>query len=187
MNRTPPAWLLAAALTAIAAPVLARSDVTAPDAPRNLPDGSPVAVQWTDPATFSDLRFSGNRWEAQRGNWVEGIAAHLRQRAERELPPGDTLDVTIRDIQRAGIYEPWRGPRLDHVRIVKDQYPPRIDLDFVLRDADGNVLAEGSRELRDMGFLNRPGAAMRNDSLRYEKQLIDDWLRRELRQPVAGR
>ena len=185
MNRRSLPLLLAAALTAIAAPVLARSDVTDPDQPRSLPDGSPVLVHWSDPATFSDLRHSGNRWEARRGDWVEQIATHVRRRAERELAPGSTMDVTIRDIRRAGMYEPWHGPQLDHVRIIKDQYPPRIDLDFVLRDADGAVVAEGSRELRDMGFLSRPGATMRSDALRYEKQLIDDWLRRELREPVA--
>lgn len=187
MNRTPLAWLLAAALTAIATPALARDDVTDPDTPRSLPGDSPVAVQWTDPAAFSDIRFSGNRWEARRGDWVEQIARYVRQRAERELPPGTTLDVTLRDIRRAGMYEPWRGPELDHVRIVKDLYPPRIDLDFVLRDADGHVVAEGARELRDMGFLNRAGMIGNSDSLRYEKQLVDDWLRRDLRPAIAQR
>lgn len=177
--------MLAAALTAIAMPALARHDVTDPDRARSLPDGSPVLVEWRDPAAFSDIRLSGNRWEAKRGDWVEQIAEHVRSRAERELPPGNTLDVTIKDIRRAGMYEPWLGPQLDHVRVIKDQYPPRIDLDFVLRDPAGNVMAEGSRELRDMSFLSRPGSTMRSDNLRFEKQLIDDWLRRELRPAIA--
>lgn len=179
--------LLAAALTAISVPVLARSDVTDPDLPRSLSGDSPVAVQWTDPSAFSDIRLSGNRWEARRGDWVEQIAHYVRQRAERELPAGSTLDVTIRDIRRAGMYEPWHGPRMDHVRIIKDHYPPRIDLDFVLRGAGGNVIAEGPRELRDMGFLSRAATTMNSDSLRYEKQLVDDWLRRDLRPAIAQR
>ena len=76
---------------------------------------------------------------------------------------------------------------MDHVRVIKDHYPPRIDLDFVLRDASGAVVAEGARELRDMGFMQRAGAAMNSDALRYEKQLIDDWLRRDLRSTIAQR
>ncbi|WP_101926290.1 MULTISPECIES: DUF3016 domain-containing protein [Luteimonas] len=184
MNRRSLPLLLAAALSALAMPALAGNDVTDPGLPRSLSDDSPVLVHWTDPAAFSDIRLSGNRWEAQRGDWVEQLAQHVRERAERELPPGSTMDVTIRDIRRAGMYEPGRSARYDHVRIVKDHYPPRIDLDFVLRDADGTVVAEGSRELRDMGFLSR-GTAMRSDALRFEKQLIDDWLRRELRETVA--
>ena len=185
MNRRSLPLLLAAALTAISAPVLARSDVTDPDLPRSLPADSPVAVQWTDPSAFSDIRLSGNRWEARRGDWVEQIAYYIRQRAERQLPAGDTLDVTIRDIRRAGMYEPWQGPQMDDVRIIKDIYPPRIDLDFVLRDADGNVIAEGSRELRDLAFMQRGPAGMSSDSLRYEKQLIDDWLRRDIEPALA--
>lgn len=179
--------LLAAALTAIAAPALARNDVTDPEAPRSLSGDSPVAVQWTDPEAFSDIRLSGNRWEARRGDWVEQIARHVRRQAERELPAGCTLDVTIHDIRRAGMYEPWRGPQMDHVRIIKDHYPPRIDLSFVLRDAAGNVVAEGTRELRDMGFMHRASTTMGSDALRYEKQLIDDWLRRDLRPTIAQR
>lgn len=179
--------LLAANLTAIAAPVLARADVTDPGKPRELPAGSPVAVEWADPTGFSDLRLSGNRWQARRGDWVVDIAEHLRRSAERELPPGATLDVSIRDIHRAGRYEPWNGPQLDHVRVVKHTYPPRIDLDFVLRDAAGNVVAEGARELRDMGFMSRAGSAFASDALRYEKQLLDDWLRRDLKPALAQR
>ncbi|KPN16597.1 hypothetical protein AO715_00260 [Xanthomonas sp. Mitacek01] len=187
MHRRSLPLLLAAALTALAAPAFAARNVTDPDLPRSLGGDSPVAVQWTDPEAFSDIRNSGNRWEARRGDWVEQIARYVRQRAERELPAGSTLDVTIRDIRRAGMYEPWRGPQMDHVRVIKDHYPPRIDLDFVLRDPAGNVVAEGARELRDMGFMNRAGVAMNSDALRYEKQLIDDWLRRDLRQVMAQR
>lgn len=187
MHRRSLPLLLAAALSALAMPALAGNDVTDPELPRSLTGDSPVAVAWTDPEAFSDIRLSGNRWEARRGEWVEQIARYVRQRAERELPAGSTLDVTIRDIRRAGMYEPWNGPRYDHVRIIKDQYPPRIDLDFVLRDASGTVIAEGPRELRDMGFLSRAGSAMNSDALRYEKQLIDDWLRRDLRPAIAQR
>lgn len=187
MNRRSLPLLLAAALTAIATPVLARSDVTDPELPRSLSGDSPIAVQWTDPEAFSDIRHSGNRWEARRGDWVEQIARHVRKRAERELPAGTTLDVTIRDIRRAGMYEPWRGPQMDHVRVIKDHYPPRIDLDFVLRDAEGRVIAEGPRELRNLGFLQRGTTGMNSDALRYEKQLIDDWLRRDLKPALAQR
>lgn len=42
------------------------------------------------------------------------------------------------------------------------------------------VVAEGERKLVDHGFLM--GANLNNtDNLRYEKRLIDDWLRREFK------
>ena len=64
----------------VLAPTLAgaRSVVTDPALPRALPADGPVSVEWTDPAPFSDIRFSGNPWEAQRGHWVQQLAQHLQ-------------------------------------------------------------------------------------------------------------
>ena len=155
--------------------------VTDPAAPRELPAAGPVKVQWTDPAGFSDLRLSHNRWEAQRGDWVAELARHLQRRADERLPPGQTMDVTITDIQRAGGFEPWLGPNYSHVRMMRDIYPPRMTLEMRITGADGQVLAEGERRLSDMNDLHSgPPALNSGDSLRHEKRMIDDWLRREL-------
>ena len=70
------------------------------------------------------------------------------------------------------------------IRIVKDIYPPRMTLRFVVKGADGQVLAEGERKLVDHGFLTGTNVNS-NDSLRYEKRLIDDWLRREFKDNAA--
>jgi hypothetical protein len=156
--------------------------VTAPDAPRELTGESPVQVRWTDPARFTELRNSANRWEAERGDWVYQLADYLRTRASKRLAPGQTLDVTITDIKRAGDYEPQHGPRAQDIRIMKDIYPPRMTLGYVLRDAQGNVLRESTEErLIDMGYLSSGrGLLSDNDPLRYEKQMIDDWLKKLL-------
>jgi hypothetical protein len=132
----------------LAGPVAAKSrNVTDPDAPRSLPAEGPVSVDWTDPAQFSDIRYSGNRWEAKRGNWVEQLAQYLQKSAAKKLPPGEQLQVTITDIKRAGQYEPWRGPNLQDTRFVRDIYPPRISLTFKRTDAQGNVIDQGERKL----------------------------------------
>lgn len=175
---------LLAALLAVGLPAQA-SSVTDPDAPRSLPAEGPVSVQWTDPAQFTEIRQSRNRWEAQRGNWVRELAEHLRKQAAARLPAGERLEVTITDIKRAGDFEPWQGMRTDHVRYMRDLYPPRIALDFTLTGADGSVLAQGSRELTDMAYLHGRPRARDNDPLRYDKQLLDDWLRRELGTPAG--
>lgn len=186
-TRTLLAVALAGLLSAGAVDAKPRN-VTDPDAPRELAGDGPVQVQWTDPAQFTELRQSSNRWEAQRGDWVRQLAEHLRKSADRQLPAGQQLDVTITDIKRAGDYEPWHGPNLSDVRFMRDIYPPRITLQFTLSDAHGQVIDQGERKLVDSGFLLN--STMRNDqdALRYEKRLLDDWLRRELRQerPTAG-
>ncbi len=181
--------LLVAVLLATATASARVRNVTDPDAPRSLPAEGPVAVQWTDPAQFTDLKFSGNRWEAARGDWVAQLAEHVRDAAAKRLPEGDRLEVTITDIGRAGRYEPWHGMRMQDVRIMRDVYPPSMKLEFRQYGADGRLVAEGARELRDMGYLMGAGTLSgSNDSLRFEKRMIDDWARTEFRNPaVAGR
>ncbi|SEM08207.1 Protein of unknown function [Pseudoxanthomonas sp. GM95] len=171
---------LIAVLALASAPALAAvRNVTDPNLPRALPSDGPVSVSWTDPAQFSDIRNSTNRWEAQRGNWVYDLAAYMRKEATKDLQPGQTLDVRFTDMDRAGEYEPWHGPSADHIRIMKDIYPPRMTFDYTLRDADGRVVDEGQRKLTDMSYLMgaRP---MDSDPLRFEKRMIDDWTHREL-------
>ncbi|TDK23177.1 DUF3016 domain-containing protein [Luteimonas aestuarii] len=185
MKRLTP-LLLALALAATAADARVRN-VTDADAPRSLSADGPVAVQWNDPAGFTELKFSGNRWESQRGNWVFQLADHLRKEAEKRLPEGERLEVTINDIDRAGRYEPGRGIHMDSIRIMRDFYPPMMDLTFTRYDAAGNVVDEGERRLRDTMYLSNASIGRSSDSLRYEKQMIDDWLRRELGQRIATR
>jgi hypothetical protein len=141
---------------------------------------SRVQVGWTDPADFSEARqnYGGGLGRPSPEEWLGDLARHLGHRAERVLPQGERLQVTFTNVQRAGTYEPWRGPMWDDVRIVKNIYPPRIDLTFTLTDASGAVIKEGRRELRDPAFLQR-GTLNETDPLRYEKRMLDDWLRSE--------
>lgn len=176
----PLACLLTLALALPGAADARVRNVTDPDAPRSLPVDGRIDVRWTDPAQFSDIRHSGNRWQASRGNWVVQLAEHLRESAGKRLSPGQRLEVEITDIRRAGMYEPWHGIRLHDVRILRDHYPPRMDLRFRLFGADGTVLAQGERELVDGGFLMRSTSFGDSDPLRYEKAMIDRWLRKEL-------
>ena len=182
MSRTRRIPAFAAALAcvlALAGPAGA-IDVTDPDYPRSLDAEGPVAVSWTDPSEFSELRYSRNRFESRHGDWVRDIARHLARRAAGALAPGEHLEVEITDIKRAGEFEPAVG-RSDHVRIVRDIYPPQIHLRYTRHDAAGSVIDSGERELTDIGFLHRAGGTVSmSDPLRHEKRLVDDWVRRDL-------
>ena len=173
--------LLAGLLAASGAIARPADNVADPQAPRALAVEGTVQVQWNDPAGFTELRQSRNRWDAQRGDWVVQLAQYLRKQASSQLADGQQLQVTITDIKRAGDYEPWHGPRMDDVRIMRDIYPPRISLQFTLSDAQGQVLDQGERKLVDNGYLYGGTRLSDSDPLRYEKRLLDDWLRRELR------
>ncbi|MBI5688591.1 MAG: DUF3016 domain-containing protein [Verrucomicrobia bacterium] len=135
-------------------------------------------VEFFEPNKFTDVKDS-YLGDATRTTYLDQLRDHLLQRAKYYVPDGHTLSVTFTDIDMAGDFEPWLGPRWTDVRIVKDIYPPRIDLTFRLTDAEGNVVKEGRRELRDLAFLMKITSAFRDDPVRHEKALLDDWLSRE--------
>jgi hypothetical protein len=116
---------------------------------------------------------------------VKQLADYLQQRAGTQLAPGQRLQVELTDIKRAGDYEPWHGPQWNDVRVMRDIYPPRISLNFTLYGADGQVLEQGERKLLDSSYLMNSAIGLNNDPLRYEKRMLDDWLRRQFREQAA--
>lgn len=136
-----------------------------------------VKVDWTDPAQFADTRQSMCHSSTKPEEWLAELARHVESRAASLLAAGQRLAITITDVRRAGQCEPWRGPRGSDIRIIKEPYAPRIDLRYTLADAGGKVLREGKEQLRDLAFLQR-GTLNANDPLRFEKRMLDDWLRK---------
>ncbi|TPG10999.1 DUF3016 domain-containing protein [Rhodanobacter glycinis] len=166
MKSSPLLRLLCVACLALAS-VMARAAIP--------PDN--VEVRYKDPQHFTEMKRSFGVHRIHANDYLEPLKVYIVQRASRILAPGQRLDIEVTDVDRAGEYEPWRGSRFDDVRIVKDIYPPRIDLDFTLYGPDGDVLRKGHRSLRDLSFLSHNFVADQ-DSLRYEKSLIDMWLRK---------
>ena len=144
-------------------------------------DTSRVQVKWAPDEQLTEVRQNSlHRGYMQPAQWQKALGDYLKRRAERLLPAGQGLDVSVDDIKLAGDYEPWRGPSMQDVRILKDIYPPRIDLHFRLTGVDGKTLREGSAKLRDLAYLLR-GLPNDNDPLRYDKRLLGDWLDSEFR------
>jgi Protein of unknown function (DUF3016) len=145
-------------------------------------DESRVAVTFVQPERYTDPRASCVSREADTRALLAELQTYLTATATPRLAPGQRLEVTVTDIDMAGEFETWRGPGRCDTRIVKDVYPPRIDLSFRLLGADGAAVRGNRRQLRDASFLD--GATpVTADHLRYEKALLRDWLQREL----AGR
>ena len=139
-----------------------------------------VKVNFADSDKFTDLTDSYSFPDRGREAYIKELTQFIEKRAESRLGGDLRLEVVITDVDMAGEFEPWHGARAQDVRIVKDLYPPRINLSFRLTRTDGTVVAEGNRRLRDLGFMygSRLGDS---DPLRYEKQLIDSWIRKEFR------
>ncbi|MGH6821656.1 MAG: DUF3016 domain-containing protein, partial [Methylocella sp.] len=96
------------------------------------------------------------------------------------LKPGQHLTVRITDIDLAGAFEPWHGPDFDHIRILKEIYPPAMKLEFQLTGPDGKVVTGGKRELRQLGYQMTTELPTW-DPLRYDKEMLRSWLWREFK------
>lgn len=142
------------------------------------PAESSVSVTYINPEQFTENRMYGREDRFNNVDYLGQLKAYLIKQGQAILKPGQSLHIDITDIQLAGAYEPWRGPRWDYVRIMRDIYPPRINLDFKLVGQDGNVLREGKRTLRDMDYLHSGLSLPANEGepLYYDKALLRRWL-----------
>lgn len=141
-------------------------------------------VIFEQPDKFTDVKDGDFGTEKGRDAILDQLREFMVERAEKILPVGQKLVVTFTDIDLAGEYEPWRGPQFSDVRIVKSIYPPRFNFSYKLTDAAGKVVKEGKEQLRDLAFDMRL-TMDRQDPLRYEKDILKDWLRDVTRTPKA--
>lgn len=141
---------------------------------------SPIEVTFIAPEKFTDAKESAMDSERGRDALLDRLKTHLVATAAHYLATGQRLEIMVTDVDLAGDFEPWRGPNFDDIRILKDLSPPRVNLEFRLLGADGKVVSEGKRQLRDVGYLQSV-ALPTTDPLRYEKQMLSDWLRREFK------
>lgn len=140
-----------------------------------------VEVNFTDPENFTDVKDSSFGTDKGRDATLEELRDYITTRADKLLPQGQKLTVTFSDIDLAGEYEPWRGPRADDIRIVKDIYPPRMKFSYKVTNAAGTVVKEGEKTLSDLAFTMRM-TIDRQDPLRFEKDLLNEWMRADLRE-----
>ncbi len=140
-----------------------------------------IEVIFVKPADqYVDVRDGFSASEKGQAANLDTLKQHIEQRADALVPAGQKLTVTLTEVDLAGDFEPWHNPDMNDVRIVKDIYPPRIDLEFKLTDAGGKVVKEGKRELRDLAFMMKLSID-RDDPFRHEKAMLNDWLRTEFR------
>lgn len=162
--RAPALLLMLVAGTAIAA------DPAAP--PAAAPPAGNTTVSFKKPDKFTDAGTEGIGSRTSP-RVLDALKAHLEQLGAKKLPAGETLQITITDIDLAGRFDPQPGGN-DRVRIMRDVDWPRIDLHYTLQQ-DGRTLADADASLSDMNYLASSSLRRSTDPLRYEKDMLDAW------------
>jgi len=165
-------------LVALALTLAVAGPAHAADAKAKAP--SPVEVTYVSSEKFTDFKDSDLGNDRARQYLEDIFREHLQRAAKSYLAEGQKLEVRFTDIDLAGDFEPWRGVNFHDIRIVKDLYPPRMKFDFKLTGADGQVVAEGKREISDLAYMMNL-SIRRDDPYQHDKALLDDWLRKEFK------
>ncbi|MBS9476845.1 DUF3016 domain-containing protein [Ancylobacter radicis] len=114
---------------------------------------------------------------------LEGLTRILQRLAAARLPAGDTLEVSVRDIDLAGAINPLAS-RTGTLRVMRQDTWPSITLTYTLR-RNGRVMARGEETVRAMNYLMDPVAVRSVEPLRFETALLSKWLTTTLRPYLA--
>ncbi|WP_085298811.1 DUF3016 domain-containing protein [Cognaticolwellia mytili] len=132
-----------------------------------------VEVKWTNSDKYSDIDAGEEHRKHFKERTFKSFEKHFAKLAAR-LPENQKLALDITNIDLAGDV---RHGGINRIRVVKDIYFPRMKFTYQLLNADNIVVKSEEVSLKDMGFLIHNGLKYRNQSLGYEKKMLDDWFK----------
>jgi hypothetical protein len=140
-----------------------------------------IEVVWQDAEEYRDVRPANESRKRFRERVLTQLEEHIVSKSE-DLPEGQSLKITVSNVDLAGQVWPSSFVGIGHaggdVRVIKDIDIPRMELAYELLDKSGQVLKSESVKLKDMSFMQSSIMRYRNDHLRYEKKMLDDWFKR---------
>ena len=98
------------------------------------------------------------------------------------LPEDQTLKIEVTNLDLAG---DTHVGGIDRLRIIKNIYFPRMNFTYQLIKADGSIVLSDKVKLKDMNFMMGAHLKYRNEALRYEKQMLDDWFSKTFENNLA--
>ena len=137
-----------------------------------------VTVTFTQPESYADMPFAPSDKELV----MKQLQIHF-DKLGAQLPQGQDLKVEVLDINLAGRIEPQLGARFGHdIRVLSSRADwPTIELRYSV-ESDGKVLRSGEARVDDKSYLDHINRYLANDSLRYEKRMLDEWFKTVLKQ-----
>ncbi len=134
--------------------------------------GATVTVSFINPESYTDM----GRYPEDMKTPMKEIEAHLKYLGQRYLLPNQLLKIEVLDVDLAG-HLSFSHPS-HPVRILRGKADwPSMKLHYVL-EADGRVLQDRKERIADMGYLDHPNLHYSDQSLPYEKRMLDNWFKR---------
>ena len=133
-----------------------------------------VRVEFVKPENYTDVSFRSMTPEGARERLIGELARTIRDSAAQPLS-GYDLYVRILDVHMAG-RPAFEAPGMNSdLRIRNRTTPPKISLQYVVKDRSGKVVTKGSEFLIDPNYqwnVSYQGT----DELYSEKALLRSWI-----------
>jgi hypothetical protein len=128
-------------------------------------------VKFGDVSRFAD--FGDSVLERERNE--RELSAFLMALSQR-LPAGQELQFEVKDVNLAGELE-WLFGSAQRLRVMRNVTLPYLEFGYVLSEG-GKRVREETVQLRDLDYLNNVPARWRNESLGFEKAMLERWFLR---------
>ncbi len=142
-----------------------------------------VKLTWQNPEKYTDIRPGTGTKKAYQQKVIKAFDKMWAEFAEK-LPAGYKFEVVITDLDLAGDVEPMysgAGRTMNDIRVVKDIYFPKMNLDYVLYDANNVEVAKGTAvKIKDMGFMQSGSLGHNSREFGYEQHMLEKWFEKEV-------
>jgi hypothetical protein len=138
---------------------------------------SAIKVNWINPEKFSDIRPATGTRKSYQERVIKGLDNIWADLATK-LPPGYSMEISIKDVDLAGDVNPMYRVNNTEIRVIKDIYFPRMTLDYVLLDANKQpVKQETDVKIKDMGFMtsSKMNHKHKYQEFTYEYAMLKRW------------
>jgi hypothetical protein len=138
-----------------------------------------VLVIFTKPEEFIDIRDRVAPSEKGENEILAGFREFITKRAPIYLPGGDSLYIDFINIKLAGVYPVGAIGNLNH-RTILDSTPPMFMFSWAVTDRSGKIVKSAWEKLDEQNFKDLFRSADPGDPFRYEKAVLDDWMRNHI-------
>ncbi|KGJ93321.1 DUF3016 domain-containing protein [Colwellia psychrerythraea] len=140
-------------------------------------------VTWKDYESYRDIDSGNENRKSFRERTFRKLEEHFAKLAT-SLPDGQVLKIEVTDVDLAG---DTHVGGINQTRIIKQIFMPRMNFSYQLLDADGKVIQTEAVVVKDMNFMSGINLKYRNDSLGYEKKMLDDWFKKTFKELIVSK
>ena len=147
---------------------------------------SQVKISWQNPEKYADIRPANESKKSYQAQVINSFDKIWTKLAEK-LPAGYYLELTITDLDLAGDVNPMYRLANNDVRVIKDIYFPRMQLNYILYNADKQIVGQANDvKIKDMGFMTSGSATFTSREFAYESEMIKKWFNKEILTKTTG-